>query len=175
MDPVSENDGQTYYRNREPGSVLACQHQIELCNPSLRAKSCIIWDNIPEIGWFDSGFDTLTPLNLSEVQRTETVELAASLYDSSFGNVVLNLADKILVASEYMGAGSDVSPILPIDQWIIELQNIQAVSLATMQRRAYDSAVPVNDPFLRSLHRQTAVHDVQTRKSKAELTPHSAC
>ena len=91
--------------------------------------------------------ETLGELSFNENQLKMTGTIAAILYDSGLDNILRTTGSNILLANNHLKSSFDIeSAPLPSDQWVSELQHLQTVSMAKLQRSAFIIRAGPSDP-----------------------------
>lgn len=137
-----------YYNTTEPGRVLACLEQVQVCNPNSKDSTgtgpkC----TAPLNDWwawtynYGAKNDTsqleavFEELGLNDFQCTQAYNILNTLSITGFNHIASLLGPRALSAYQYLAeANSVVSQGLPDYQWQIEMTNLFALSLAFTQQ-----------------------------------------
>jgi hypothetical protein len=121
-------------------------------NPSSNACTNLdewyIWSGFHE---YYSNNDTsiLSDLGLNTIQEVTAAMILEAFQEGSVWNVINQLGDKALIASSYLSAEEVYwSPVLPDNQWQIEVANWFSVGLAQIQRIFIANFRPPTEPLL---------------------------
>ena len=118
-----DNDTAWFTADR-PMSPLGCVTQHQFCNPSLPDSSnCTDWSSIAQIP------SAIKSLNYRPLQSSVQALMYQAAWNTSF-DIVDVLNNEVLLASQSYHASA--TP-LPPNQWVIEVKNIHATILASMQ------------------------------------------
>jgi len=132
---------ETLYLSSNPGAVLACTEQLQVCNPAgEQSRNCTDLDTWYQWGGFLNYYDgnvvpQLEEIGLNRMQQTTTMVLMDAAISASVWNVVGQLGDEALIASNFLTKQETFwSPTLASNQWQIEVTNWFSIGLAQLQR-----------------------------------------
>lgn len=132
---------ETLYLSSNPGAVLACTEQIQVCNPAEGlGTTCTDMNTWYRWGGFLNYYEgnvvpQLVEIGLNRIQQITTMVLMDAAMSGSVWNVVGQLGDKALVASNFLTKQETFwSPTLASNQWQIEVTNWFSIGLAQLQR-----------------------------------------
>ncbi|KAE8453974.1 hypothetical protein EG329_007750 [Mollisiaceae sp. DMI_Dod_QoI] len=146
------------YSFDNPISVLACEEQLQFCNParstsdegcspSMSVNDMVMWIGG---GMLETIFDTERQILTAEAIMMEPASR------STFYDVVKSLESPLL--ADALAAEGESLPPAP-DQWILEASHWFSISLANMQRLLVDYATGPPSQFLRFVPQNQAEGD----------------
>ncbi|EON69223.1 hypothetical protein W97_08482 [Coniosporium apollinis CBS 100218] len=127
-----EDDAWLWYPNTIQ-SVLACTEQYQFCNGDI----CT-----PLTGLFNVNSTVNPDLHFNQNQMATYKVLWRAVRDSRLQHILFMLKSRALVAPDFLWGSNFVSSKLSDNQWEIEVQNLQNVSMALTQRRVVEYASP---------------------------------
>jgi hypothetical protein len=130
-------------------TAIACTEQYQFCN----GYRCT-----PISGLYAMNDKLITTVGFNPHQMATFRLLWNSTWAIQMRYLLINLGTNVLLAKDQVYTSlNPLSQTLPPNQWHIEMENIHNISMAMLQRRVIDHALPSNLNTSRSIHADTYI------------------
>lgn len=149
-----EFDNETaWFKADRPQSPLGCVTQHQFCNPNLPASSnCTDWSSIAQIP------SAIKSLNYRSLQSAVQALMYQAAWNTSFDVVDVLNNEALLASQAYHVAAAP----LPPNQWFLEVKNLHATMLASMQSLMLARVSGPANPDFRQYMDPASTDDEQT-------------
>lgn len=151
--PKKFDNATIWFKADKPLSPLGCVTQHQFCNPNLPAYSnCTDWSSIAQIP------PAIKSLKYRPLQSSVQALMYQAAWNTSF-DIVDVLSNEVLLASQ---SYHDPPAPLPPNQWVLEVKNIHATMLASMQSLMLAHVSGPSNPNSRQYMDPASTPDEQT-------------